>query len=314
MRALNLFAACLAFVVVIMGAYVRLSDAGLGCPDWPGCYGHPTPALATHEIAAAHSIDPLGPVSAAKAWKEMIHRYLAGTLGVAIFTLALLAWRTLPKGQRVLPSALVLLVIAQALLGMWTVTLQLKPIVVASHLLGGMCTLALLVWALPDRGPTVQPAYAKLRPQAVAVLILLAIQIALGGWVSANYAALACPDLPTCQGSFWPSMDVGDAFALDHLPGGLPIDALVAIHVMHRLGAVLVLAAGLWLARGLLAAPGLAGSGWTLLLALGVQVMLGVGNVMLSLPLPVAVAHNAGAAALLVVVILINARLRSSQP
>jgi heme a synthase len=311
---LLLAAACLAFVVVVLGAYVRLSDAGLGCPDWPGCYGHVSPWHAQDRIDAVLAADPDGPVSHAKAWKEMAHRYLAGSLGLFILAIAALAWRRLPPSRRVLPSALLILVIFQALLGMWTVTEQLRPVVVAGHLLGGMSTLALLAWlTLRDRSPPpfrTHPASAAM-PIGLArgVLILVAVQIALGGWVSANYAALACPDLPTCQGAWWPATDFAEAFGLRHVLGSLSVEALTTIHLAHRLGAVLVLSGGSLLAYRLLRTPGGLIAGALLLVAVLVQCLLGIGNVAMSLPLPVAVAHNAGAAALLLVLVWINVGL-----
>lgn len=304
--------ACLAFLVVVVGAYVRLSAAGLGCPDWPGCYGHSSPWHAATEIATAHSKNPFGNVSTVKAWKEMAHRYLAGTLGLCIFVLGGLAWRWASPGQRILPGVLVALVIVQALLGMWTVTMQLRPVVVASHLLGGMTTLALLAWLALDRGKGARLPDSRLRRHALVVLILLAMQIALGGWVSANYAALACPDFPTCRGELWPAMDLTGAFSFNSSPGTLPITALTTIHILHRLGAVLVLASALWLAGGLLTTPGLAHTGMVLALVVATQFLLGLGNVLLSLPLPVAIAHTAGAATLLIVVIWVNTRLKRS--
>lgn len=313
-RPLLLAAACLAFAVVVLGAYVRLSDAGLGCPDWPGCYGHATPWHAQARIEAVLAVDPDGPVSHAKAWKEMAHRYLAGGLGLFILTIAVLAWRRLPPSRRVLPSALLILVIFQALLGMWTVTEQLRPVVVASHLLGGMSTLALLVWlALRDRtGTGLRPTMAHgPMPTGLArgLLVLVALQIALGGWVSANYAALACPDLPTCQGAWWPATDFAGAFGLRHALGGLSVEALTTIHLAHRIGALLVLSGGLLLAYRLLRAPGGLHAGVWLLAVVLAQCLLGIGNVVLSLPLPVAVAHNAGAAALLLVLVWVNVGL-----
>lgn len=313
-RPLLLAAACLAFAVVVLGAYVRLSDAGLGCPDWPGCYGHVTPWHAQERIEAALAVHPDGPVSHAKAWKEMVHRYLAGSLGLFILAIAVQSWRIHPPDRRWLPSALLVLVIFQALLGMWTVTEQLRPMVVASHLLGGMSTLALLGWlAMRDRegsGRRLADATGDI-PVGLArgLLVLVAIQIALGGWVSANYAALACPDLPTCQGAWWPATDFAATFGLGHALGGLSVEALTTIHLAHRLGAVLVLSGGLLLGYRLLRAPEGAKRGVLLLAAVLAQCLLGIGNVALSLPLPVAVAHNAGAAALLLVLVWINVRL-----
>jgi heme a synthase len=314
-RPLLLLTAGLAFLVVVMGAYVRLSDAGLGCPDWPGCYGRPTPWHAEQEIAAAHTAHPHGPVSQTKAWKEMVHRYLAGTLGLSIFAIAGLSWRRPPPGRRLLPSVLAGLVVFQALLGMWTVTLQLKPAVVASHLLGGMTTLALLIWlALGTRTTATVQAGRGVRKLALAVLALVAVQIALGGWVSANYAALACPDLPTCQGRLWPEMDFAAAYGIAHPLGHLALPALTAIHMAHRIGAVLVLLGCLWLAGGLLRIPGQLLPSLALLTAVALQFLLGIGNIVLSLPLPVAVAHNAGAALLLATLVWINHRLVEARP
>lgn len=314
-RALLLTTLGLAFAVVVLGAYVRLSDAGLGCPDWPGCYGQVTPWHAVEEISAAHAADPLGPVSHAKAWKEMLHRYLAGTLGLMILAIAWLAWRRLPPHRRGLPSALLALVIFQALLGMWTVTEQLKPVVVASHLLGGMATLALLAWLASREGaPSPIRPMGPVGPVGLArgVLFLVALQIGLGGWVSANYAALACPDLPKCQGAWWPEADFFSAFGLSHALGGLPVQALTAIHLAHRLAALLVLAGVLTLAWRLAKAEGWGGTAGWLLALVFIQILLGMGNVLLDLPLPVAVAHNAGAAVLLLSLVWVNARLARS--
>jgi cytochrome c oxidase assembly protein subunit 15 len=210
---------------------------------------------------------------------------------------------------------LLALVIFQALLGMWTVTEQLKPMVVASHLAGGMATLALLGWLASREGT--RPAIRTMRPGqpvglARGVLFLVALQIGLGGWVSANYAALACPDLPTCQGAWWPEADFSSAFGLSHPLGGLPAQALIAIHLAHRLAAVLVLAGVLALAWRLAKAGGWSGAAGWLLAVVFIQILLGMGNVLLDLSLPVAVAHNAGAAALLLSLVWVNARLARS--
>ncbi len=312
MRSLNLFAVCLALFVVVLGAYVRLSAAGLGCPDWPGCYGHVTPIQAHHEILAAQQIDPNGPVSPAKAWKEMVHRYFAGVLALSIFTLAILAWRAKPMEKKVLPTLLVGVIIFQALLGMWTVTMKNWPIVVSGHLMGGMATFALLFWLLIDKARHRQ-TWTGLRTKAALFLALVAIQIALGGWTSTNYAALVCPDLFTCQGQILPHMDWNEAFSISHGPGELPLSALVTIQIMHRIGALAVVAGAIWLVSGLLSEPGRRTTGWLLLLIVAIQVLLGIGNVLLSLPIPIAVAHNAGAAVLLAYAIWINMSLKRSQ-
>jgi len=292
-RALVLATALLAFVVVGLGAYVRLSDAGLGCPDWPGCYGQVSPLHAAGAIAAAHAEEPDGPVSPAKAWKEMVHRYLASLLGLAILAIAMLAWRREHDLNRWLALGLLGLVVFQGLLGMWTVTLGLRPAIVSAHLLGGMTTLALLVWLAARLGGRAWPGRSA--PAGLA-LIAVAVQIALGGWVSSHYAALACADFPTCGGAWWPDADWLAAFGMAGDPGFV---ALVAMHWAHRMGAVLVLLAVGGLAWRLLHEPGQAGTGRWLLGLLAGQLGLGVFNVLAGLPLAVAVAHNLGAALLL---------------
>lgn len=314
-------ASALALGVVVLGAWVRLSHAGLGCPDWPGCYGHLDVPEAPHLIDAANAAWPDRPVEPAKAWKEMIHRYAAGTLGLLILAVAVSAWRRRAEpGQALaLPLALVGLVLFQALLGMWTVTLLLKPLVVLAHLLGGLTTLALLFWlALRHSGWQPSPASADERRRhagwALAALLVLVAQIVLGGWTSTNYAALACPDLPTCQGHWWPPTDFADAYlpwrglGVNYEGGVLDNEARMTIHVMHRVGALLVLAVLGALAWRLFGSGDvrLRRGGGLLATALAAQWLLGLGNVLLSLPLPVAVAHNAGAAVLLLVLLGLN--------
>lgn len=318
-RRLALGAALLTFLVVVFGAYVRLADAGLGCPDWPGCYGKLSPAHAAEQILDAHAAAPHGPVSLPKAWKEMVHRYLAGSLGLLIIAIAVLAWR-LRGDVRTAPAlaaALVGVVILQGLLGKWTVTLLLKPAIVSAHLLGGLTTLALLSWvalrAWSARRAAVAPA--GLRLVALLAFVLLVAQIALGGWTSTNYAALACTDFPACHGSFAPVADYANAFHVVRELGMtadgelLSNAALTAIHWSHRLGAVLAGATLLVLAVLLCRRQSTRLPGVTLLLALVLQLGLGIANVMLSLPLPLAAAHNAGAALLVVVMVWINYRL-----
>ena len=313
----------LALVVVSLGAWVRLSDAGLGCPDWPGCYGKliGVPEQA-HEIDAAESAFPGKPVEAPKAWKEMIHRYAAGTLGLCILGLATMAWQQRRRRLPWLECALIVVVLAQALLGMLTVTKLLKPVIVTSHLLGGMSTLAILalLWLREGRraAPGTVPA-AGLRVLAAASLAAVLIQIALGGWVSSNYAAAICGDFPTCQGSWWPVMDTHHAFTLDRELGAtasgalLPAAALTAIHWTHRLfaGVVLIIAGSFGLR--LLRQPGHRGHGLALLAALTLQIGLGIANVLLQLPLPLAVAHNTGAALLLCASLAAAARVFTRQ-
>ncbi len=318
-RPLLLAATLLAFAVVTLGAYVRLSDAGLGCPDWPGCYGQLVGVPhAAHERAAADAAFPDRPLVAHKAWKEMVHRYCAGTLGLLIALIAALAWRQRRVlGQSpALPTLLAGIVVFQALLGMWTVTERLKPMVVSAHLLGGMTTLALLVWLLLRQRPRAQvpPAEGLMLPAAMALLVV-AMQIALGGWVSSNYAALACSDFPTCLGAWLPEMDFAAAFQL-HRDLGQNADgtllsnaALTAIHWSHRCGALIVALLVGRLAFLLSCRPNWGRWGLLLGVALGVQIAVGIANVLLLLPLPLAVAHNAGAAFLLCVTLALNVRL-----
>lgn len=315
---LVLAAAMLAFMVVGLGAYVRLSDAGLGCPDWPGCYGHVTPHHAADAIAAAHAQAPEGPVSPAKAWKEMVHRYLASGLGLAIMAIAWLAWRRERGVNRAVGLGLAGLVVFQGLLGMWTVTLLLRPAVVSAHLLGGMATLALLVWLTARLGGAQRHAVpGRYGLSAALALGLVVLQIALGGWVSTNYAALACADFPTCHGSWWPLADWSGGFQMHRELGvdgqgqALGMEALIAMHWAHRLGAVLAALGVGWLGLRLLARPAWRWWGAGLLGLLGLQVLLGVANVLAGLPLPVAVAHNLGAALLLSALVWLNVRIRS---
>lgn len=322
-RKLILLALLLALGVVSLGAYVRLSDAGLGCPDWPGCYGKLTPHHAADAIDAAHAANPGGPVSHAKAWKEMVHRYFAGTLGLLVLAIAFFGWRKRAVRHGAgLPLILLALIVFQALLGMWTVTRLLKPFVVTAHLLGGMATFSLLVWLwLRERPPSGLAYHARadhLRLAALGGLVLVATQIALGGWVSTNYAALACADFPQCHGTWVPAMDFAHGFTLRRELGEtaagdlLPFDALVAIHWAHRVMALVVVLYLLILAWRLLRTPGFAGTGLAIAGLLAVQATLGISNVVYSLPLPVAVAHNTGAALLLAGLVFLNFRIRRS--
>ena len=299
MKALSLAAVVLAFVVIVVGAYVRLSDAGLGCPDWPLCYGHPVPEPVTD--AAAHG----------KAWKEMGHRYLAGTLGLLIAALWFLAFSR--KKLLFLSTGLVLLVVFQATLGMWTVTMLLKPAIVTAHLLGGMTIFALLIWfcLLQFEFTSTAPGNS-IRFYAAAALTFLVVQIALGGWVSANYAALACPDLPGCRGEALPKMDFANAFHVFRELGRtgegelLPLDALVAIHWTHRLFALVVLGAVGFSAWKAFSIQGLRGLACLVAALLILQLALGLANVAFGLPLALAAAHNAGAALLLGALVVLN--------
>jgi cytochrome c oxidase assembly protein subunit 15 len=317
-RALVLGATVLTFLVVVVGAYVRLEDAGLGCPDWPGCYGQllGVPQEA-QEVAQAQRAFPGQAVDAGRAWKEMFHRYLAGALGLLILAVAVTAWRRRAETGRSpwLATATVAVVALQAALGMWTVTLLLKPAIVTLHLLGGMTTLALMVWlALREVPPGPAPARAahRLRPWAAAALAILAAQIALGGWVSANYAALACADFPACHGQWLPDMNFADAFHvlrdLGVAADGAPLsqEALNAIQWSHRLGAVVTLVFVGGLALLALRAPALRVQGAVIALLLITQAGLGAANVLLRLPLALAAAHNAVAALLLAALVVLN--------
>lgn len=320
---LALFATVLAFCVVVLGAFVRLSDAGLGCPDWPGCYGHIGVPDTEHEVQAANALHPDRPVEAHKAWKEMIHRYFAGILGLLVFTLAFVAWRNRrnPGQQLKLPLFLSILIIFQALLGMWTVTIKLKPLIVMLHLMGGMTTLSILWWLclrhmnIFGRLREGMIHGERLKKLALAGLLVVVAQIMLGGWTSANYAALHCPDFPTCQGQWWPETDFSEAFTLWHgvgrdFEGGIMSNAArVTVHVMHRLGALVTFIYIGTLALVLLLGKfgsGLRPIGLTLLAVLLLQVSLGIANVLLSLPLAVAVAHNGVGALLLLTLVTLN--------
>lgn len=359
-------AVLLATCVIVFGAFVRLSNAGLSCPDWPTCYGKaawPTDAAQV----ADHAATAIRPVMPHKAWREQFHRMIAGSLGLLVLVLALLATRKRPqgwlhvigaslavalaiplymRGQHVAASVLAVfgelllllgalrwsnvdlartatltlaVIIFQALLGMWTVTWLLKPIVVMGHLLGGLTTFALLSWMAwrATQIPLISGDAGKLRRLVLVGLGLLGVQIALGGWTSANYAALACgTDFPKCAGAWWPTHDFREGFVLwrgigvDYEGGILDNHARVAIQLVHRIMAVLVFGHVMAVAARLWRTPGLRGWGGLLALLLCLQVGLGIANVMLSLPLLVAVLHNAGATALLFVLITLWARLR----
>lgn len=311
--------AAVAFCVVVLGAWVRLSHAGLGCPDWPGCYGQLTWPTAEHEISAANQAFPDRPVDVGGAWKEMVHRYLAGTLVLLVVALNVIAWRpkstwrTDRRSFRGIAAAILVLVLFQAALGMWTVTLKLWPIVVLAHLIGGFTTLGLLAWLVFRSGrQTVGVtgwAFRSKRGLIVLALVVLVFQIALGGWTSANYSALACPDFPTCQGQVWPEMNFSEGFVLwreigvDYEGGVLDTPSRTAIHMAHRIGAAVTFVVLLILALRLIAAPVSRPAGLLLLLAAGAQLALGISNVVFHLPLSVAVAHN-GVATILMVILL----------
>ncbi len=353
----------LTFDLIMFGAFTRLTDSGLGCPDWPGCYGHANPLQAHAQISAAEAAMPQGPVTVVKAWIEMAHRYLAMAVGVLLIVLTLLAWRRWLKliGIRVLPwvppillmaayflvgpigvGALIVLLLAaglrlwlkssnketkfspwlptfllafvcvQGAFGAWTVTMKLQPVIVTIHLLLGMGLLALLAWLAARQGEHALPGPAArgLRLPAALALAVLFGQIALGGWVSTNYAALACSDLPTCHGVWVPEMDFDNGFTLWRDLGKtatgeyLPFQALTAIHWTHRVFALVAAAAIGWAALRAMRDAALRKLGGWLLAALALQIVIGVSTVYLDWPLALAVAHN-GCAALLVLLLTV---------
>jgi len=350
----------LCLIVIVVGAYVRLSDAGLGCPDWPGCYGHITWPHKEGDVAVANAAFPERAVEIHKAGKEMLHRFLAGGLGVVILVLAWMGTAGSKIGRRAVALSVLMtlaaialdrfdwhlvamcaaalaiaapifaalsmnasrarrvalatlgLVIFQAMLGMWTVTLQLKPIVVTAHLLGGLSTGGLLLWAALHARPI--RALRVSRLWVVSAIVLLSMQIFLGGWTSTNYAALSCPDFPTCVGQWLPDGGFGEGFILfreigvNYEGGILDAAARAAIHWTHRAGAVVVLLILGGLGIRLLAADADRRLGIALLLLLGTQIGLGIANVYLRLPLSVATLHNAFAALLLGCSLIVLAR------
>ena len=305
LRVVVYIAAVVACVVIVLGAYTRLVDAGLGCPDWPGCYGMLGVPESIEQIRQAEARYPEIPVEPHKAWTEMVHRYVATGLGALCFFILGLAWF---QGRRLLiPIVLTAVVIVQGIFGAWTVTLKLWPQVVTAHLLGGFATLSVLWWYAASLRPT---SSAMVVPRKLARIALVAVllQIALGGWVTSNYAALACPDFPTCHRKLIPPMDFERGFDFtqtigpNYLGGQLDSDARIAIQVTHRIGAVVVLLLVGLLVFYLRAQP----FGWALGSILGLQWALGISNVLFNLPLWVAVLHNAGGAALLLMVLTLN--------
>lgn len=316
-------AACLAIVVVVLGAWVRLTDAGLGCPDWPGCYGSlivPDDSDPEAVVRANQGFER--PLESQKGWHEMIHRYAASTLGLSILIAAFLAWRNRedPDQPVAMPLALLGVVCFQGLLGMWTVTLLLKPVIVMGHLLGGLTTLGMATWLLLDhlrRADRPQGRRRTAHIPAVIGLVILVCQIALGGWTSSNYAALACPDLPTCNGDWWPpDANFSEGFVMwrglgvDYEFGVLDAPSRVAIHYMHRLGALVAFLflgiLALMQARAISNEPAVRQASVFVLIALVLQVSIGIGVVWFGLPLWLATSHNAVAALLLLSVINLN--------
>lgn len=328
---LALAASVLAIVVVGLGAFTRLVHAGLGCPDWPGCYGHVWAPQADHEIARANEAFPDMPVQLDKTWPEMVHRYFAGSL--VILTLAILGLairhRHRPAQPLKLPVFILALIILQALFGMWTVTLKLWPQVVTTHLLGGFAMLSLLWlltlrldnrnWRLSDRDAG---RVAALRRWAVLGLLVVVAQVSLGGWTTSNYAALACPDFPTCHKQWLPEMDFAEGFNIfqhigpNYLGGVMDNTARTAIHFMHRVGALVTtiyLGFLAWKLFGV-ALPETRRMARIVLGVLVAQLLLGIGNVVLDFPLAVAVAHNLTGALLLLALVTLNHRVFTVQP
>jgi cytochrome c oxidase assembly protein subunit 15 len=310
---LALIAAIIAFVVIVLGSFVRLSHAGLGCPYWPGCYGQLTWPVQTEEVNQANKAFPERPVESGKAWKEMVHRYLAGSLVLLVLAINLLAWKGDSRSRiRFQAGALLALILFQAALGMWTVTLKLLPVVVMSHLLGGLATFSLLLWlawGTREQQHTLARRLRPLRPMITAGLLVLIVQITLGGWTSANYSALVCTEFPGCQGELWPDANFRDGFVLsrdigvDYEGGVLDLRSRVAIHMTHRVGALVTFLLLGALSIRLMLRPGCKKSGTVLGVLLISQVALGIQNVLLHLPLANAVAHS-GMGALLLAAIL----------
>ena len=313
--------------LVMFGGFTRLTDSGLGCPDWPGCYGTSSPFIAHMQIAAAHAAMPSGPVSMTKAWIEMIHRYFAMAIGVLIIAQMAIAWRARIKRLPLhvspwWPTALLGLIVVQGVFGAWTVTMKLQPIIVTTHLMLGLLLLGSLAWlaARMTPLPAFEPDAARWRVAALAALVLLVVQIALGGWVSTNYAVLACTDFPTCNGAWIPPMDFHHGFHLWRALGMdgngdvITQDALVAIHWTHRTFALVVIAYLVWFALWLRRYASLRRpANWVLIVVL-IQFLTGLSNIVLQWPLPVAVAHNGGAAILLLLVVVLNFRIACSRP
>ena len=322
LHALTLLTLFLTFDLVLFGAFTRLTDSGLGCPDWPGCYGSASPLGAREEIHAAQTAQPSGPVTHGKAWVEMVHRYLAAAVGVLITVMAAMSWWLRRHRMRMAPSpwwaTLTLAwVIAQGAFGALTVTMKLYPAIVTLHLLGGLGLLALLVVQDQAFAPRPQRLPRGLVAGVWLVALLALVQIALGGWVSTNYAVLACRDFPACQGQWWPTMDFVHAFTLRRELGVtatgayLPFAALTAIHVVHRLMAFVVFMAMGWLAWRLHVSGDamLRRFGQGLLLIALWQLATGLSNAVLDWPLLAAVAHTGGAAVLVTLLAALLARV-----
>ena len=316
MKKLALASILLALVVIVLGAYTRLTDAGLGCPDWPGCYGLVGVPMTTETIQEANQAFPERPVEVEKAWNEMIHRYFASTLGLFILIIAGLAvFKRKATEPLKLPIFLLILVCFQGALGMWTVTLNLLPAVVMMHLLGGFtvisCLFLLYLRMTPYQLPMGNGHMREYAKYGLLGIVLLVVQIALGGWVSANYASLACTELPICEGNWTENLAFKGAFSIPEAEnyefGAHPYYERMTMHVVHRFGAIVVSAYLIWLAFVLYTKANsnmLKKLGSTIVVVLFVQIALGISNVVYSLPLTVATLHNAVAACLLLVMVM----------
>lgn len=333
LQALTVLTLFLTFDLVLFGAFTRLTDSGLGCPDWPGCYGSSSPVGARTAIAAAEAAMPTGPVTVQKAWIEMVHRYLATGVGVLIIALLFLSWQQRARAVRGqapgLPLSLgwpaftLFWVCLQGAFGALTVTMKLFPAIVTLHLLGGLGLLALLAYqavrwqSVTGQGLPLPAAAGLWRTGLLALGALLTLQILLGGWVSTNYAVLACTSFPQCQGSWWPPMDFADGFTLWRPLGMTPdgrnigFAALTAIHYVHRLAAYGVLLALVWAGWRMLRQPLLRAPGRAVLALSALQLATGLSNVVLGWPLLAAVLHTGGAAALLAVLVWALALLQA---
>ena len=330
LRALTLLTLFLTFDLVLFGAFTRLTDSGLGCPDWPGCYASASPLGASDSIDAAQSAMPTGPVTHRKAWVEMVHRYLATGVGVLIIALAVASWlRARRPGAMAVsapspwwPTLTLAWVCLQGAFGALTVTMKLYPAIVTAHLLGGMGLLVLLAAQSQAHVRAPLALSRGLSAGTLALFALSVVQIALGGWVSTNYAVLACSDFPTCQGSWWPAADFAQGFTLLRELGAgkdggyLPFAALTAIHLAHRLGAAVVFVAMAALVWRLHADGGAAPRrwAWAITAVAAWQFASGLSNVVLGWPLVAALAHTAGAAGLVTLLTLMLARAHQARP
>lgn len=315
-RKLVLVTLFLTFDLIMFGGFTRLTDSGLGCPDWPGCYGAANPFIAHAEINAAQTAMPEGPVTHFKAWVEMIHRYLAMSVGVLIVAQMLIAWIG-RKISPLFPTTLFLFVCLQGAFGMWTVTLKLQPIIVTTHLILGMLLLAMLTWQYARMQNTLQiPNDPLLKWSARFAWLILLVQIVLGGWVSTNYAVLACTDYPLCQGALVPSMDFYHGFSLWRELGKtstgefISFAALTAIHWVHRNFALFVVVTSGFVAFRAQKIASLKNIANAILLVLLVQFCTGLANILFQWPLAIAVLHNGGAALLLASLTMLNYRVQ----